>query len=170
MAASRAMRRLVRVLELQEEQAQGELETAVGLLRRIENARTVAVERERQGRRLVTASAQSSELANQLIDRLAGLEETRRARQLAGVLRMRIAEVEREVTARREVFLAKRVARQQAETVVREAEARVALEAGRRGQQMLDEWFLRRRPGAEPDGSAAARWNGEDPRASRKKT
>lgn len=166
MAASRALRRLVRVLELQEEQAQGELEAALGLLRRLEGARAVAAERERLGRRLVAASVQNSELESQTIDRLAGLEETRRARQLASVLKMRIAEAEREVAVRREAFLAKRVAKQQAETVVREAEEREAVEAGRRVQQMLDEWFLRRRP----DGAAEARWNGEDPQPIQEKT
>ncbi len=170
MAASRALCRLVRVLELEEEQAQGALESALGLLGRLENARASALERERQGRQLVTASAWSGEVANQTMGRVVGLEEARSARQLSRVLKMHIAEAEREVTARRETLLAKRVAREQAETVLRQTEASETLEAGRRGQQALDEWFLRRRPNMGSGESAGVRWNGEDTRAIRKKT
>ena len=58
---------------------------------------------------------------------------------------MRIAEVARQAAARREAFLAKRVERQQVQTLIEEAQAAEAAEAGRREQQSTDEWFLGRR-------------------------
>ncbi len=141
MAGSRALGRLLRVLELVEEQARAALEMAMAELSRLERAWALAGERERRGWRLVTASARNGEAW----DRLAGLEEARAARRLAGVLRIRIAEVEREAARRREAFLARRVERRQAEALVREAQAQEAIEANRATQQSVDEWFLNRR-------------------------
>jgi hypothetical protein len=143
-AVARALRRLLRVLKLEEEQAKGALETALGELRRLEEAKLVARERERSGRELVAASARSGELA----DRLAGIEEARAARHAAGSLKDRMAAAERQATLRREVYLAKRVERRQAETLIQEAEAHEAREADRRSQQSADEWFLNRERGA----------------------
>ena len=141
MAVSRALRRLLSVLELQEEQARGALERSLGELRRLEDARLIVLERERAGRQLVAASAGNGEI----VDRLAGIEEGRTARRLAGILKMRIAEAAKEAAVRREAFLAKRVERRQAATLIEEAEAKEAVEANRRSQQSTDEWFLGRR-------------------------
>ncbi len=95
------------------------------------------VERARSGRRLVGASAHSGELP----DRLAGLEETRAAGRHAAALKPRIAEAELDVVALRQEYLARRIERRQAETLIEETEARDAIDAGRRGQQSLDDWF-----------------------------
>jgi hypothetical protein len=86
-----------------------------------------------------------------LIDRLAGLEETRAAGRHAAALAPRIADAELDVIALRREFLARRVERRQAETLIRETEARDAVEAGRHGQQALDDWFGNKlhRAGAE---------------------
>jgi len=105
MAISRAIRRLKQVRELEEELSQAALESAVGGLRRMESALVAAEERERIGRRQVTASATTGEL----VDRIAGLEETRAALRHGAALRPRIAEAELEVARRRQVFLAKRM-------------------------------------------------------------
>jgi hypothetical protein len=48
------------------------------------------------------------------------------------------------VDALREEFLAKRVERRQAETLIREIEARGAIESSRRAQQGIDDWFRNR--------------------------
>lgn len=141
MAVSPALRRLLRVLELEEEQAHRALEAVTGELRRLEKAHAGARERERSGRAMVAASARSGAL----MDRVAGIEETRLAQRAAAVLRQRMTEAEQAVALRREEFLAKRVERRQAETLIQEAEAREAVEAGRRGQQALDDWYLGRR-------------------------
>jgi hypothetical protein len=141
MAVSRALRRLLSVLELEEEQAHATLQRSLGEQHRFEEAHLAVLERERAGRRLLVASAGSGEI----VDRLAGMEESRTARRLAGILKTRIAEAAQEVAARREAFLAKRVERQQAATLIEEAQAKEAAEASRRSQQSTDEWFLSRR-------------------------
>ncbi|MGA9070286.1 MAG: hypothetical protein WB424_08540 [Terracidiphilus sp.] len=153
MAVSRALRRLLRIRELEEEQNQLALESASGELNRLERALTATYERERRGRRLVEASAQS----NQLMDRLAGLEETRSASLHAIALGPRIDAKQEEVAVRRQEFLAKRVERRQAETLIEETEAREAVEEDRRGQQSLDDWFSSRlyRQGTQPESNKA---------------
>jgi hypothetical protein len=140
MAVSRALRRLLRIRELQEEQSRLALESTLGELHRLEYTLTATVERERRGRSLIQASVQTGELP----DRLAGLEETRSAKLHAAALGPRIDGMEEEVTDRREEFLLKRVERRQAETLIQEIEARNAIEDGRHGQQALDDWYSSR--------------------------
>jgi hypothetical protein len=155
MAVSRALRRLLRIRDLEEEQGRLALESALGELRHLENALAAAVERDRRGRRLVEASARTGELP----DRLAGLEETRAAGRRSAALGEWIADAELDVAALRQEFLARRVERRQAETLIQESEARDAVEDGRRGQQALDDWFRnqmhREAAEAKPDESAA---------------
>jgi hypothetical protein len=140
MAVSRAMRRLLQVRVLEEELSQAALESAVGDLRRMEAALVAAQERERNGRRQVTASASTGEL----VDRIAGLEETRAAARHGAALRPRIAEAELDVARQRQEFLAKRIERRQVETLIRKIGAGDAVDAGRRAQRDLDDWFLSR--------------------------
>ena len=152
MAVSRALRRLLRVLAIEEEQRRVALESALGELRQLEHALGATGDRDRRGRLLVTSSV----LSDELTDRLAGLEETRAAMRCATALRPRIAEAEGEVEELREEFLAKRVERRQAETLVEAAAARDASEAARRGQQSLDDWYLNRFRGREREPESAA--------------
>jgi hypothetical protein len=137
MAVSRSLRRLLRVRELEEEQCRLALESSTGSLHRLQHALEATVERNRRGRRLIESSVQSGELP----DRLAGLEEMRAAGRHGAALTPRIANAELDVAALREEFLAKRVERRQAETLIAEIEARDSIEAGRRSQQSLDDWF-----------------------------
>jgi flagellar biosynthesis chaperone FliJ len=145
MAVSRALRRLLRIRDLEEEQARLALETALGEQHRLEQALASASGRERGGRSLVSASARSGELP----DRLAGLEETRAAGRLTVVLTPRLIEADEEVVALREDYLAARVERRQAGTLIEEAKARDALDFDRRSQQGLDDWFRNRLHRAE---------------------
>jgi len=140
MTASRAMRRLMQVRALEEELRQAALESAVGDLRRMELALVASEERERNGRQQVTASVRTGEL----VDRIAGLEETRAALRHGAALKPRIAEAELEVARRRQEFLAKRIERRQVETLIQKTEAEDAVDAGRRAQRELDDWFLSR--------------------------
>ncbi len=140
MAVSRAMRRLLRVREMEEEQTRAALESAVGEKKRMESALLAARERERGGRRLVTASVMTGELT----DRLAGVEEIRAGARRAEMLAPRIAAAEEIVGARRQEFLAKRIERRQVESLIGKMEAADAAEAGRRAQRDLDDWFLGR--------------------------
>jgi hypothetical protein len=144
MAVSRAMRRLLRVLQMQEEQSRTALESALAELRRLEQAQAAAEERGRGGRRLVAASALESQLAHQLVDRLAGLEEMLAASRASAVLAAHAARAEENVSSRREEFLARRIERRQAEALVQKTEAADAVDASRRSQRMLDDWHLNR--------------------------
>jgi hypothetical protein len=140
MAGTRPLRRLLRVLEIEEEQRQIELESAVGELRRLERALAAAGERGRGGRLLVSQSAWSGEA----VDRMAGLEESRAGARSASFLAPRIVFSQQQVSRLREELLAKRVGRRQAEHVLRGVEARQQMKAARRGQQALDEGHLSR--------------------------
>jgi len=140
MPVSRALRRLLRVLSIEEDQRRMALEFATGGLRQLERARAATVDQAQSGRQLVVSSVRSGELP----DRLAGLEETLAARRRALVLAPRIADAEFDVDARRQEFLAKRVEARQAETLIQEAEARESIVAARRAQQSLDDWYLNR--------------------------
>ena len=140
MAVSRALRRLLRIRDLEEEQCRLALESGLANLNRIKHAQEASVERGRRGRRLVESSAHSGELT----DRLAGLEETRSAARSVLALAPRVANAEQNVASLREEFLDSRVERRQAETLIQEAEARDALDAERRAQQGLDDWFRNR--------------------------
>ena len=116
MAVSRALRRLLRVLTIEEDQCRLALESALGELRRFEWALSATTVQARSGRRLVTASALSGELP----DRLAGIEETHSAERRAAVLALRIAEATSNVETLRQGFLAKRVECRQVETLIAE--------------------------------------------------
>lgn len=137
MAVSRAMRRLLRIRNLEEEQSRLALEATVSEMRRLEHALSYTVERKRIGRGLVLASAHSGLLP----DRLAGMEEMRSAAVHAEALVPHIESKREEVAERRQAFLEKRIERRQAETLIEEGEALEATEEGRRGQQALDNWF-----------------------------
>jgi hypothetical protein len=138
MAVSRAMRRLLRMLEMQEEQCLAQVEAALADLRQLESALTAAGDQDRAGRRMISASAATGETVNLL----AGLEECRAARRREHMLRPRIVEAQRTVNIRRGELLNKRVARRQAETVVEKMDAADASEANRKIQRELDDWFL----------------------------
>jgi flagellar biosynthesis chaperone FliJ len=136
MAASRALRRLLRIREIEEEQRHVAVESAVAELKRLELAQAATAERDRQGRRLLASSAYSGELP----DRLAALEESSAARRHSAHLASRIESAQREVENLRHQFLLKRVERRQAETLIGEEEGRVGIEEGRRSQQAIDDW------------------------------
>lgn len=143
MAVSKAMRRLLRIRNLEEEQSRAVLESAMGELDRLEAARGAADERERRGWGLVKTSARSGELP----DRLSGMNEVSVAEECAAVLGKWLEEKKAEAAALREAFLAKRVERLQAETLIEETQARDMVESNRRGQQAADDWYLTRARG-----------------------
>ncbi|MDR3723834.1 MAG: flagellar FliJ family protein [Terracidiphilus sp.] len=141
----RFLPRLLRILELEEEQRQSALESAVGELHRLQSALTATVASQKRGRRLIASSVQVGSCE----DRLAGIEMTRSAADLEQKLHPRIAGAEDDVTRAREVFLAKRVERRQVEALLESAQAEYDLEIRRRSQAALDEWYLSRDQGRE---------------------
>jgi flagellar export protein FliJ len=141
MAVSQAMRRLLRIREIEEEQRHSALAAAFADLKHLQAALDSTVERERRGRSLVVASARTGEM----VDRLAGIEESRAAKHHAAVLAPRIREMEAVVATRRNELLGKRVERRQVETLIAETEAADAIETDRRMQKNVDDWYLNRK-------------------------
>ena len=140
MAVSRTLRRLLRIRDLQEEQSRLAIESSQGELNRLEDALKATENRDRRGRMLVDASARTGELP----DRLSGLEETRTAIRIAAVLAPRIEAKKVDVANHQLEFQSTRVARKQAESLITDAESLDAVDAGRRSQQALDDWYSSR--------------------------
>lgn len=163
MAVARGLRRLLRIRNLEEEQNRLALESAIGELHRMEIALAAAQTRERSGRRLVAASA----LTGEVCDRQAGLVESDAARRNASMIATRITTAQMETARLRQRFLDKRVERRQAETLIEEAGARDAMEAGHTAQRSVDDWYRSRlyRDAEKPDvkSGAAANSTGGSP-------
>jgi hypothetical protein len=147
MVVSKIVRRLLRVLDLEEELRRRELESAQAELALLDTALRTAGERERDGRLLFTAAVQSEDLR----DRLAGQAEVLAGRRRGVVLQQFIKQSSRAEEELRAALLEKRVERKQAETLVQAAQARESLEEGRRTQQSLDCWYLMRPSGDRSD-------------------
>ena len=141
MGVSKALQRLLRIRDMEEEQRRLALDSALRELRDLEHARDLAIAREREGRKIIDMSARSGDLA----DRQAGLVESGAARTRVHHLAPRVTASEAESGRLREEFLEKRMARRQAETLIDGREAQEAIEAIRRNQQALDDWYGSRR-------------------------
>jgi hypothetical protein len=128
------------IRDLQEEQSRLALESSLGELNLLEDAMKASGNRDRRGRGLLDASARSGELP----DRLSGLEESRTAVRISAVLAPRIEAKGLEVNARLQEFQTMRMARKQVESLIADAETAEAIDAGRRGQQSLDDLYSSR--------------------------
>jgi hypothetical protein len=137
MPVSAALRRLLRVRTLEEEQQRLALESIHSELHALEHALVLARETERRGRSRLRSSSPASDPA----DRIAALVESSSGARRAAALRPRIASTEQETARIRQQYFEKRTERRQAETLIREREALDAMEADRRTQHGLDNWF-----------------------------
>jgi len=137
---SGALRRLLGVRNLEEEQHRASLESALAELHALEHALALARARERGGRARVSFSASDPDPAG----RIAALVESSSAARHAAALAYRISAAEQEADRLRRQFLLKRLERRQAETLIREEEARDTVQAERRAQQHADDWFSSR--------------------------
>lgn len=135
---SRALKRLLRVRSLEEEQQRAALESALAQLHWIERSLEECAARERRGRQLAVTADDTAE-------RLAGRVEIETAQRTERALLSRRVDAQREAALRREAFLHKRIERRQAETLLQEAEARRDAVAAHRAQQGQDEWHAARR-------------------------
>jgi len=140
MAISRALKRLLRIRDLEEEQSEIALNSAMGELRRLEQALVVTGERKRLGRAMMEQGIRQGEL----FERVAGIEEQELATRMVRALEPRLAAQQNEVRLRREAYMEKRVERRQVETLLEEAAKREQMESDRRTQQGLDDWFSSR--------------------------
>jgi hypothetical protein len=159
MSHSRSLHQLLRIRQIEEEQSRTSLEAALGELNRLARALVVAHERELRGRVLVHASLRwgsmvragdmatknildaANPVSEEGIDRLAGAADVHSARRLIESLTRRLRAQEGFVEQLRSAFLAHRVERRQAETLIAEERARHMSEVDRRAQQAIDDWF-----------------------------
>jgi flagellar export protein FliJ len=142
MAVQRILRRLQRLRELEEEQSRLELEAAVGNRNRVAQELAAAVQQQIQGR-TDFVNGISEEDASGRTGAVIEIEQARRQR-LRIEPRLEAADIE--VAKQREEFMARRTGRQQVETLVDQERKTEREEAGRRAQQMLDDWYGRRGP------------------------
>ena len=140
MRRPKALKRLLRIRELQEERKRCQLEAALARLDSLEKTRDAAAEMERRGRMLVGTSVLSGEIA----DRQAGLMQSEFASRRGRILATRIALTQKETIELRQEFMDKRVERQQAETLVDLENSKDKVESDRRSQRSMDDWFAAR--------------------------
>ena len=140
MPVSEALKRLLRIRDLEQEQHRVALSSALAELHSIEEALSTAVQRERAGHKEFAAGARSGEI----VTRHSAAVETAIGEQHRAALLPALSRAEAEAMRRRQAFLHKRMERRQAETLIQEAAAAEAIESARQGQQRLDEWFLAR--------------------------
>jgi hypothetical protein len=131
-SARSTLRQLHHIRLLEEERAQMNLQAAVGELQKLKESRIASLERGRKGRVLVNASASSGESS----DWFAGLEEICAVCRLNEMLSARITVAESTIARLREGFLAKRIERRQADTLLEKIEAQNAIKTGRRSQDV----------------------------------
>lgn len=153
MPVSEAMRRLLHLRALEEEQLKLALECSLGELHRLEQALAATRMRESAGRRAFGWAAQSEDAA----DRVAGLVAWESAQRQARRLESLVSEAGRHAAELREVYLAKRTERRQVETVIHESEGLEAADDARREQRSTDDWFGNRR-----SANAARRRNSQE--------
>ena len=142
MANRRVLSRLLRLRELEEEMSRMELEGAVGDRERVAGELAAAVNRQALGRQGFLVSIGDPDTAG----RTGAVISMEQARELSVRIASRLEAADREVIRRREEFLSRRTDRQQIETLVQREQLTLREEAGRRAQQMLDDWYGRRSP------------------------
>jgi hypothetical protein len=135
---SNALKRLLRIRELEQEQHRITLESALGELRLLEKALDRASARERDGRSRFSACVQARELT----ERHSAQVETTIGSHHTHALEPHIARAEAEAARRRREFLLKRMERRQAETLISATKAADAIEEARQSQQALDDRYL----------------------------
>ena len=138
MPVSNALKRLLRIRELEQEQHRITLESALDELRLLEKALDRASARERDGRSSFSASVRTRELT----ERHSARVETMIGSHHTHALEPHIARAEAEAARRRQEFLFKRMERRQAETLIRATRAADAIEEARQSQQALDDRYL----------------------------
>lgn len=151
MPVSMALRRLLQVRSLEEEQDKAALEFALGDLRRLESALRAAHARGRAGRAGLASVASGCDP----VDRIAALVETEAARRSIQVLAQRVAAATSRAARLRDEYLGRRVQRRQVETVIREAEELESIAQARTEQQNADERFGTRRHAEVSERSSA---------------
>ncbi len=140
MSSAKVLERLLRLRELEEEQQRFALETVV-------------VERNRSAARLALSLSVQAETRQSYTERIEADDPPGRldaTLRLANSLKesaycqWQWEATDRAVAAAQEQYFAQRLLRRQAETLVEEQRRKANVEATRRAQQMLDDWYGRK--------------------------
>lgn len=140
MAVPPGWRRLHRLREAEERQKNAALVSAIQELNRLESAMQSVHDRATSGRAILNEGLNGGEPE----DRIAGSEEIAAANRLAGILSARIRQAKENIARTREQFLAVRIQKRQVETLLDLAIARDHVDAQRKSQTALDEWYRSR--------------------------
>lgn len=148
MAASTSLKRLAAIRRALEQHSRTRMEMAIAELHRLEEASSSARERSKRGRRRIALAVSSGECE----DRIAGMAEVAAADRVTALLVERIHSAEQHIRELRDAFLARRIERRQAETLLDTQTAQKTLELSRRSQMALDDFHLSRNtgPGTDP--------------------
>ena len=150
MAEKRVLARLLKLRELEEELSRVELEAAIAARSRIEGEMSAAEDRRVQGRRSFADALGDVDTAG----RTGGVMEMEQAKLQRLRIQPRLEAADSAAAWQREEFLARRTSRRQVETLLDNHRQQAEIEAGRRAQQMLDDWYGRRvKPETSPFGS-----------------
>lgn len=155
MPVSNALKRLLRIRDLEQQQHRRALESALAELRQLEDALAHAAARERDGRSNFTASVLDREPDQKPVKLQSARIESAIGQRHTLALALRVSRAEVQAAMRRKEFLLKRMERRQAETLIQETEASDAVEAVRQSQRKLDEWFLSRTRNDRRDSTSA---------------
>lgn len=137
MPISSAVRRLLRIRELREEQSRSDLENALHEMQQLRSALDAARSEAARSR----AAIRESLRCEKPVHRIAGLAEEEIAHRHAAALADQAQTAEERAAEQRELFLARRIERRQVESLVHHGLDEEAREDARRNQSSLDEWF-----------------------------
>jgi flagellar export protein FliJ len=140
MAAPTSLKRLAAIRRAEEQHSRTRMEMAIAELHRLEQAFDGARNRAKQGRRSIVSAVNSG--ASE--DRIAGMTEIAAADRVTVLLAEIIHSAERQVSELRDAFVAKRIERRQAESLLESQTAQETLERSRKSQTALDDWHRSR--------------------------
>lgn len=146
MAVSRSLRRLLQLRQAEEEHRKAQLHLAILELSKLQYSLRLAYAQAQRGRALLAESIRTGDMEG----RLSGMNEIDGAERRAHFVSAEIRAMEIAVEKLRGEFLAKRMERRQAGSLVESAMVREDLDQKRRSQTALDDWFQTRKSSKQP--------------------
>ncbi len=140
MPVSRALRRLLRIRNIEEEQHRLTLESAAGEFRLVEDALNASHRRERSGSELHQAGLRSGDV----VDAQSGHVEQDVSRISTAFLEQQRAASELRVAALREALREKQIQYRQTEALIDNTIEADAIDSARHTQNHIDDWFRSR--------------------------
>ena len=140
MSAPKKLTRLLRLRKLEEEQQRVVLELAVAESNRLQQYRELAIEQLSRGKQEFIKAIEQDASAS----RETALVEVEHAAEQRDGIEARLITTNSAVIHQRAEYLERRTVRQQVEQLLEAASKAREIEAGRRAQQMLDDWYGQR--------------------------